>query len=69
MNPTKKKKPPVRKPSIGKHKTTEELAAEQGIKIPQDLSKIMGAGADLWANDAELDAFLDDVRKARGKAG
>jgi len=54
---------------IGKHKTVEQLAAEQGVEIPQDISKIMGVGSDLWNDDEELDAFLADIREARSKMG
>ena len=33
-----------------------------------DLDKLLGAGADLFESDEELDAFLADIRKARGKS-
>lgn len=41
-----------------KSKTIEELAAEQGVSIPQDINTLLGAGEGLWANDAEFEAFL-----------
>lgn len=39
-------------------KTIEELAAEQGVELPQDLDRLFGAGEQLWDNDAEFDEFL-----------
>jgi type II secretory pathway component PulM len=39
-------------------KTIEELAAEQGVELPQNLDRLFGAGEQLWDNDAEFDEFL-----------
>ena len=33
-------------------RTVEELAAEQGVSLPQKIDVLIGAGADLW-DDAE----------------
>lgn len=33
-----------------------------------DLDKLLGAGADLFESDEELDAFLADIRKRRGNS-
>lgn len=46
-------------------KTIDELAAEQGVSVPQDLDALLGAGKDLWADDAEFDAFLADLSECR----
>ncbi len=48
-------------------KSFEELAAQQGVRIPQNLDQLLGAGSQLWDNDADFDEFLcwlnDDKRK------
>jgi hypothetical protein len=46
-----------------------ELAAEQGLTGPQDLDTLLGAGADLWDDDAEFEAFLADLRESRRTGG
>jgi hypothetical protein len=46
-------------------KTVEELAAEQGVQLPQNLDRLLGAGAQLWDSDAEFDEFLGWLRVAR----
>ena len=60
-----KKKMPERNGDFWKHKTIEEIAAEQGIGPVTDLDKIIGGGKDLWASDEELDRFLEDIRRRR----
>jgi hypothetical protein len=50
-------------------KTVEEIMAEQGITGPQDLDTLIGAGADLWNSDEELDQFLADIRARRKEGG
>ena len=42
--------------------TADELAALQGVG---PLSSVDDVRADLWKNDAEVDAFIEDVRRAR----
>lgn len=42
--------------------TAEELAALQGVG---PLASIADAQVDLWEDDAEVDAFIEDVRRAR----
>jgi hypothetical protein len=54
---------------LGRRKTIDELAAEQGVSIPQNLDDLLGAGADLWADDAEFDAFLASLRESRRTGG
>ncbi len=42
--------------------TAEELAALQGVGAVRSVDDVR---ADLWKDDAEVDAFLEDVRRAR----
>lgn len=65
---SKKPRHRTNKRGFWKEKTVEELAAEQGITLPQRIEDLLGAGKDLWKDDAELDAFLEDIRRQR-KAG
>ncbi len=39
-------------------KSIEELAAEQGVQIPQNLDGLLGAGSKLCDSDADFDKFL-----------
>jgi hypothetical protein len=52
-----------------RHRTLAELAAEQGIEGPQDFDALCGAGADLWDNDADFDAFQTALRESRQTGG
>jgi hypothetical protein len=42
-----------------------ELAVEQGIAGPQDFDALLGAGADLWDDDADFEAFLSGIHESR----
>lgn len=46
-------------------RTLAELAAMQGVSLTQDYSALVGAAKELWADDAEFDAFLADLRVSR----
>jgi hypothetical protein len=46
-------------------KTIEELAAEQGVPLPQDLDAMIGEGKDLWDSDEEFEAWLEDIYRRR----
>ncbi|HJT78554.1 MAG TPA: hypothetical protein VJ739_15220 [Gemmataceae bacterium] len=46
-----------------------ELAAEQGLAGPQDLDALFGAGADLWDDDDDFEAFLAGLRESRRTGG
>jgi hypothetical protein len=46
-----------------------ELAAEQGVTGPQDVDALFGAGADLWRDDADFEAFLAGLRESRRTGG
>ena len=50
-------------------KTLAELAAEQGVNLFPDFDALLGQGKDLWADDAEFDAFLTDLRESRRGGG
>ena len=45
--------------------TLEELAAEQGIKVPQPLDSVIGAAADLWEDDRDTEAFVAEIYERR----
>lgn len=38
--------------------TVQELAAEQGLLVPQTLDNMVGAAADLWESDEEFMQFV-----------
>jgi hypothetical protein len=62
--------PPVAPPGADadrgwRSKTLAEIMAEQGITGPQDLDALIGAGEDLWADDAEFEQFLAYVHQSR----
>ena len=42
-----------------------ELAAEQGVILPQDVNKLMGLGVECWDSDEEFDEFLKWLESAR----
>jgi hypothetical protein len=46
-------------------KTIEEIAAEQGVPLPQDLDSLIGQGKDLWSSDEEFEAWLKELNEAR----
>ena len=46
-------------------RTLAELAAEQGVSVPQRFDALYGAGADLWDNDAEFEEFQAFLRESR----
>jgi hypothetical protein len=48
--------------------TLEQLAAEQAVRLPQDIDALVGQGADLWDSDEDLEHFLASVAEGRGRA-
>jgi hypothetical protein len=52
-----------------RNRTLAELAAAQGINGPQDFNALFGAGADLWDDDADFEAFQAAVRQSRRTGG
>jgi len=47
------------------HKTVEELAAEQGVGLVNDLDQLFGCGKDLWETEEEWDNFMESVQAGR----
>ncbi len=48
-------------------RAVDDLAAEQGIAVPQPLDEMIGAAADLWADDEEFDRFVQGIHDRRLK--
>ena len=46
-------------------RTVDELAVEQGIAVPQPLDEMIGAVADLWADDEDFDRFVQGLYDRR----
>ena len=64
-SPTKTDNPPAGKGGgFWQAKTIEELAAEQGVPLVPNFDALFGAGKDLWADDAEFEAFLGNLRES-----
>ncbi len=45
--------------------TIDELAARQGIAVPQPLDQLIGAAADLWDDDGDFDRFVQGIHDRR----
>ena len=58
------------KSALTERKSIEQLAAEQGVRLEGQLERIWGAGADLWASDAEFAEFVRGIydRRKQGLA-
>lgn len=50
-------------------KSLQEMIAEQGVAETATFERLLGSGADLWADDAEFDAFLQHLRAVRHEKG
>ncbi len=50
-------------------KSLEDLIAEQGVAETATFESLLGSGSDLWADDAEFDAFLQHLRAIRHEKG
>lgn len=46
-------------------KTLERLGVEQNVKAVNRLEEVLGAGATLWENELEFEAFLDAIYRRR----
>jgi hypothetical protein len=57
-------KAPVNVPASGfwRIRTTQELAAEQGVKPVEDFDALLG---DFWPEDESVDEFLEEVYRLR----
>lgn len=52
-------------------RTIGEIAAQQGIAVPQPLDQVIGAAAELWEDDGDCERFvrgIHDRRLAQGGA-
>jgi hypothetical protein len=66
-SPPKQQRPP--EADFWRAKSLEELAAQQGVRPVKWLEEVLGQGADLWTDDADLDAFLRALRERRRRGG
>jgi hypothetical protein len=62
-------KQPPPQADFWKPKSLEQLAAEQSVRPIERLEDVLGQGAQLWADDDELDAFLEALRERRRNGG
>lgn len=56
---------PAPRGNFWRKRTVDELAAEQGIAVPQRLDEMIGAATDLWADDEEFDRFVQGIYNRR----
>ena len=56
---------PVPPGQFWRKRTVDELAAEQGIAVPQSLDEMIGAAADLWDDDEDFDRFVQGIQDRR----
>jgi hypothetical protein len=45
------------------------MIAEQGVAGTATFERLLGSGSELWADDAEFDAFLQHLRAIRHEKG
>lgn len=53
--------------SFWTRKSLDQLAGEQGIRPVEDLTSLVGAGADLWDDDEDFEAFLIAIGRWQGR--
>ena len=46
-------------------RTVDELAAEQGIAVPQRLDEMNGVAAEFWNDDRDIDRFVQGIYDRR----
>ncbi len=49
-----------------RERTLDEIAAQQGVSVPQPLDEMVGAAANLWDDDEDFNRFLRGLRDRRG---
>ena len=49
--------------------TIDELAAQQGITVPQPLGEMVGAAAELWDDEEDCDRFVQGINDRRLQQG
>lgn len=52
-----------------RERTLDELAAQQGITVPQPLDELFGAATELWDDDEDFDHFLRGIHDRRTDQG
>ena len=57
--------PSVPEGNFWRERTIDELAARQGITVPQPLDDLIGAAAELWNDDEDFDRFVRGVHDRR----
>ena len=51
--------------SFWQEHTIDELAVDQGIVVPQQIGKLLGAAADLWDDEDDFQLFIEGIHKRR----
>ena len=46
-------------------RTLDQIAAQQGVSVPQSLDDMIGAAANLWNDDEDFNRFLQGIRDRR----
>jgi hypothetical protein len=59
----------LRRDAFWAPKTIEQIAAEQGVSLPQNIDELVGQGADLWESDDDFERFLASVTERRKAVG
>lgn len=59
----------VRQGDFWRQRTIDELAARQGIAVPQPIDQVIGAAADLWDDDEDCDRFVQEAHDRRPEQG
>ncbi|MCY4028231.1 MAG: hypothetical protein OXH75_18195 [Acidobacteria bacterium] len=49
-----------------RERTLDEIAAQQGVSVPQPLDEMVGVAANLWDDDEDFNRFLRGLRDRRG---
>ena len=56
---------PATVPGFWSELTVDQLAAKQGIVVPQRLNAVIGAASDLWDDDEDFDVFVQGIHDRR----
>ena len=48
--------------------TIDELAAAQGITVPQSLNRMIGAATELWDSEVDFESFVTGINERRGES-
>ena len=47
----------------------DELAVDQGIVVPQQIGKLLGAAAELWDDEDDFQSFVEGIHQRRIEGG